>query len=99
MQGLNLQFPTSSTDNFSVVVLNLRAPSVLLGFQFGGIVGHRFLSLYRVALDLQRSGLRLTRLTASPARRTERGLQRRPAAFGRFAELSANSRNAPATRR
>jgi hypothetical protein len=35
---------------------------VLLGFQLGGIVGHRFLSPYRVALDLNSSEVRLTRL-------------------------------------
>jgi predicted aspartyl protease len=62
MQGLNLQFRDIEYRNFSVVVLNLRAPSVLLGFQLGGIVGHRFLSPYRVALDLERSEVRLTRL-------------------------------------
>ncbi|MGE0361005.1 MAG: aspartyl protease family protein [Vicinamibacterales bacterium] len=62
MQGLNLQFRDIEYRNFSVVVLNLRAPSVLLGFQLGGIVGHRFLSPYRVALDLDRSEVRLTRL-------------------------------------
>jgi hypothetical protein len=44
-----------------VVVLNLQAPSVLLGFQLGGIVGHRFLSPYRVSLDLARSELRMSR--------------------------------------
>ena len=44
-----------------MVVLNLRAPSVLLGFQLGGIVGHKFLSPYRVTMDLQRSELRMTR--------------------------------------
>jgi predicted aspartyl protease len=63
MQGLNLQFRDIEYRNFSVVVLNLRAPSVLLGFQLGGIVGHRFLSPYRVALDLNRSEVRLTRVT------------------------------------
>ena len=62
MQGLDLQFRDIEYRNFSVVVLNLRAPSVLLGFQLGGIVGHRFLSPYRVALDLDRSEVRLTRL-------------------------------------
>lgn len=67
MQGLNLQFLDIEYRNFSVVVLNLRAPSVLLGFQLGGIVGHRFLSPYRVALDLDRSELRLTRRTTSRA--------------------------------
>jgi hypothetical protein len=32
---------------------------VLLGFELGGIVGHNFLSHYRVALDMDRSELRL----------------------------------------
>jgi hypothetical protein len=32
---------------------------VLLGFQVGGIVGHRFLSEYRVSMDVARSELRL----------------------------------------
>ena len=47
--------------NFSVVVLNLRAPSVLLGYELGGIVGHQFLSRYRVSFDLERAVLRLNR--------------------------------------
>ena len=51
--------------NFPVVVLNLRAPSVLLGFQVGGIVGHKFLSPYRVAIDLERSELRMSPAQAS----------------------------------
>ncbi len=62
MQGLNLSFLDIEYRNFSVVVLNLRAPSVLLGFQLGGIVGHKFLSPYRVAMDLERSELRMTRI-------------------------------------
>jgi hypothetical protein len=33
---------------------------VLLGFELGGTVGHRFLSKYSVAIDLQRSVLRLS---------------------------------------
>ena len=45
--------------NFPVVVLNLDTPSALLGFQLGGIVGHKFLSNYRVGIDLERSVLRL----------------------------------------
>jgi predicted aspartyl protease len=60
MPGVNLAFDAIRYDNFPVVVLNLRTPSVLLGFQLGGIVGHRFLSRYRVGIDLQRSVLRLT---------------------------------------
>jgi tetratricopeptide (TPR) repeat protein len=38
----------------SVVVLNLNAPSALLGFNLGGIIGHEFLSRYTVAIDLRR---------------------------------------------
>jgi hypothetical protein len=59
MPGVNLKFSEIDYRNFSVVVLNLRAPSVLLGFQLGGIVGHKFLSPYRVSLDLDRSELRM----------------------------------------
>jgi tetratricopeptide (TPR) repeat protein len=39
----------------SVVVLNLDAPSGLLGFDLGGIIGHEFLQRYRVSIDLVRS--------------------------------------------
>ena len=59
MPGVNLAFDTIKYDNFPVVVLNLNAPSALLGFQLGGIVGHKFLSKYRVGIDLERSVLRL----------------------------------------
>jgi Flp pilus assembly protein TadD/predicted aspartyl protease len=62
MPGVNLSFDDIAYRNFSVVVLNLRAPSVLLGFDVGGIVGHKFLSPYRVALDLPRSEMRMTRV-------------------------------------
>lgn len=62
LTGINLMFSDIRYDNFSVVVLNLNTPSALLGFQVGGIVGHKFLSRYRVAMDLERSVLRLTRL-------------------------------------
>jgi hypothetical protein len=61
LPGVNLAFDEISYPNFSVVVLNLRAPSVLLGFEVGGIVGHRFLSPYRVSLDMDRSELRLSK--------------------------------------
>ncbi|MGQ0732546.1 MAG: aspartyl protease family protein [Acidobacteriota bacterium] len=61
LPGVNLAFDEIAYRNFSVVVLNLRAPSVLLGFEVGGIVGHRFLSPYRVSLDLERSELRLSK--------------------------------------
>jgi predicted aspartyl protease len=59
MPGIDLAFDTIQYKNFPVVVLNLDAPSALLGFQLGGIVGHKFLSKYRVAIDLEHSMLRL----------------------------------------
>ena len=59
LPGVDLSFDTISYTNFPVVVLNLNAPSALLGFQLGGIVGHKFLSKYRVGIDLERSVLRL----------------------------------------
>jgi len=59
MPGVDLSFDEIRYTNFPVVVLNLNAPSALLGFQLGGIVGHRFLSRYRVGIDLERSQLRL----------------------------------------
>jgi tetratricopeptide (TPR) repeat protein/predicted aspartyl protease len=59
LPGVNLAFDDIQYQNFSVVVLNLDTPSALLGFQVGGIVGHRFLSNYRVSIDLERSVLRL----------------------------------------
>ncbi len=63
MPGIHLKFQDIAFNNFAVVVLNLQAPSVLLGFQVGGIVGHKFLSPYRVSLDLDRSELRMTKAT------------------------------------
>ena len=59
MPGVDLDFDRIEYRNFPLVVLNLRAPSVLLGFQLGGIVGHRFLGNYKVAMDLANSELRL----------------------------------------
>jgi hypothetical protein len=35
---------------------------MLLGFQVGGIVGHRFLAPYRVSMDLEKSELRLEKV-------------------------------------
>jgi len=61
LPGVNLNFDAIEYRNFPVVVLNLRAPSVLLGFRVGGIVGHKFLGNYRVAMDLERSELRLAK--------------------------------------
>lgn len=43
----------------SVAVLNLDAPSFLLGIDIGGIVGHGFLSKYKVTFDLQHGELAL----------------------------------------
>ncbi|MBI4476074.1 MAG: aspartyl protease family protein, partial [Acidobacteria bacterium] len=60
LPGVDLAFSAIAFENLPVVVLNLRAPSVLLGYQIGGIVGHRFLSRYRVTLDMERSVMRLT---------------------------------------
>jgi tetratricopeptide (TPR) repeat protein len=59
LPGVDLAFDTILYKNFPVVVLNLDAPSALLGFQLGGIVGHKFLSNYRVGIDLEHSVLRL----------------------------------------
>ena len=59
LPGVDLAFEDIRYSNFPVVVLNLDTPSALLGFRFGGIVGHKFLSRYRVGIDLQRSVLRL----------------------------------------
>jgi hypothetical protein len=59
MPGVNLDFEEIEYRNFPMVVLNLRAPSLLLGFQLGGIVGHKFLAPYRVFMDLENSELRL----------------------------------------
>jgi tetratricopeptide (TPR) repeat protein len=59
MPGVNLSFDRIEYTNFPVVVLNLNTPSALLGFRLGGIVGHKFLSGYRVAIDLENSVLGL----------------------------------------
>ena len=63
MPGIDLVFNQRlQYRNVSVVVLNLHRPSALLGFQIGGIVGHTFLSGYRVTLDLKRSVMKLKNL-------------------------------------
>ncbi|MEQ1759173.1 MAG: retroviral-like aspartic protease family protein [Vicinamibacterales bacterium] len=59
LPGQNLEFDRIEYKNYSLVVLNLRAPSLLLGFRLGGIVGHTFLGNYRVTMDMARSELRL----------------------------------------
>jgi hypothetical protein len=61
MPGVNLDFNEIEYRNFPLVVLNLRAPSILLGFQLGGIVGHKFLSPFRVTMDIEQSELLLER--------------------------------------
>jgi tetratricopeptide (TPR) repeat protein len=62
LPGVDLSFDTIKYTNFPVVVLNLNTPSALLGFQLGGIVGHKFLSRYRVGIDLENSVLRLKQI-------------------------------------
>jgi Flp pilus assembly protein TadD/predicted aspartyl protease len=59
MPGVDLAFNKIQYHNLSVVVLNLRAPSVLLGFRLGGIVGYKFLSRYKVSIDLEKSVVHL----------------------------------------
>jgi len=61
LPGVDLHFDDIEYRKVGLAVLNLRAPSVLLGFQVGGIVGHKMLGSYRVAFDLARSELRLKR--------------------------------------
>jgi tetratricopeptide (TPR) repeat protein len=63
LPGVDLSFDAIRYTNTSVVVLNLDTPSALLGFQLGGIVGHTFLSKYRVGIDLEKSVLRLKRIS------------------------------------
>lgn len=62
LPGVDLRFDAIHFPSFPLVVLNLRAPSALLGFEVGGIVGHRFLSRYRVDIDLARNVVRLKTL-------------------------------------
>jgi hypothetical protein len=52
--------PGVGTSQRSVAVLNLDAPSALLGYEMGGILGHGFLKDYIVRIDLERGevGLR-----------------------------------------
>ncbi len=59
MPGVDLAFNKIQYHNLSVVVLNLRAPSVLLGFRLGGIVGYKFLSRYKVSINLAKSVVQL----------------------------------------
>lgn len=59
LTGIHVAFDRVALDNVAVPVLNLEAPSILLGYDLGGIVGHRFLSKYDVTIDLRRSEVRL----------------------------------------
>jgi predicted aspartyl protease/Flp pilus assembly protein TadD len=61
LPGVSVKLDSVPLENHSVVVLNLRAPSVLLGYRVGGTVGHQFLSRYRVTFDLKRASLGLTK--------------------------------------
>jgi hypothetical protein len=61
LPGVDLEFNEIEYRKVGLAVLNLRAPSVLLGFQVGGIVGHKFLGDYRVAMDFTRGELRLSK--------------------------------------
>ncbi len=62
LPGVDLNFDAIEYQKFAVAVLNLRAPSVLLGFQLGGVLGYTFLNEYRVAMDFARGELRLRKL-------------------------------------
>jgi aspartyl protease/tetratricopeptide repeat protein len=55
LPNVDLKFSSILIPRTPVVVLNLKAPSALLGVQLGGIIGHRFLSKYQVTVDLERS--------------------------------------------
>jgi len=61
LPGVDLAFENLRYTNTPLVVLNLRTPSALLGFEIGGIVGHKFLAPYKVTMDMARSELRLAR--------------------------------------
>jgi Flp pilus assembly protein TadD len=62
LPGVDLHFDAIQYQKFAVAVLNLRAPSVLLGFQLGGVLGYAFLNEYRVAMDFAQGELRLRKL-------------------------------------
>lgn len=59
MPAVDLELATLRFSSVPVVVLDLRAPSALLGFKLGGTLGHQFLSRYKVSIDLVRSVLEL----------------------------------------
>ncbi len=59
LPGVDLEFDGLAYRKMGVAVLNLRAPSVLLGFHVGGILGHLFLRDHRVTFDLAKAELSL----------------------------------------
>lgn len=59
LPGVDLEVDDVRMAQTALVVLNLRAPSVLLGYELGGILGHKFLSKYRVTLDIDEGLMRL----------------------------------------
>ena len=59
LPGVSLSFDDMQLPTQPVVVLNLRAPSVLLGYDIGGIIGHKLLSRYRVEFNMEKSVLAL----------------------------------------
>jgi hypothetical protein len=59
LPGVDLEVDDVRMARTSLVVLNLRAPSVLLGYELGGILGHKFLSKYTVSLDIDEGLMRL----------------------------------------
>jgi predicted aspartyl protease len=59
LPGVDLGFDEITYRNTPVVVMNLEVPSVLLGYQIGGTLGYKFLSRYRVDVDLRASEVRL----------------------------------------
>jgi predicted aspartyl protease/Flp pilus assembly protein TadD len=62
LRGVRLGFGDIMLDKQSFVVLDLEAPSILLGYELGGILGHKLLGRHRVEMDLERSLLRLAPL-------------------------------------
>jgi tetratricopeptide (TPR) repeat protein len=65
LPGVDLELETIRLPRLSVVVLDLRAPSRLIGLHLGGILGHRFLSRYTVTFDRERSLLGLSRASSA----------------------------------
>ena len=61
LPGVDVDFGDIAYRKLGLAVLNLRAPSILLGFEIGGIIGYKFLGDYRVTIDLPRSELALSR--------------------------------------